>query len=138
MKAKRAKILMIAETYWDVLKRTPGSARVKISDARNGDRYLGQENFCVFKCQADARKEIEYLRCNENAQAIDEWEIHVLRADGLWETVAAGVFDLENAPGKRVAQWCTGCGLTLGAVMFREYENGTEWSGNPCCERGQA
>ncbi len=28
---------------------------------------------------------------------------------------------------------CATCGMTRGSLMFREYEAGTEWSGNACC-----
>lgn len=28
---------------------------------------------------------------------------------------------------------CVSCGATKGSLMFREYEAGTEWSGNACC-----
>lgn len=28
---------------------------------------------------------------------------------------------------------CAYCGMTRTSLMFREYENGTEWSGNFCC-----
>ena len=29
---------------------------------------------------------------------------------------------------------CANCGLSRNALMFREYEAGTEWSGLPCCD----
>lgn len=28
---------------------------------------------------------------------------------------------------------CAACGMTVGAVMFREYEAGTEWQDGTCC-----
>lgn len=91
------------ETSWDVLKRTAGSARIVIEDERFGTRYLGGEDFCVFPSVEAARKEIQILSSNENARAIDSWEIHVLREDGLWRTERAGVFNETTAPGKRRA-----------------------------------
>lgn len=29
---------------------------------------------------------------------------------------------------------CSDCGMTRCSLMFREYEAGTEWGGNACCE----
>lgn len=29
---------------------------------------------------------------------------------------------------------CVQCGMCLSSMMFREYENGTEWLNMPCCE----
>ncbi len=28
---------------------------------------------------------------------------------------------------------CSNCGMTRNALMFRQYEAGTEWSGDLCC-----
>lgn len=28
---------------------------------------------------------------------------------------------------------CAACGMTVGAVMFRDYEAGTEWQDGTCC-----
>lgn len=88
------------ETYQDILKRTPGSARIKIIDACFGPRFLGGADFCVFRSESEARAEIDILRNNGNALVIDEWEIHIFRGDA-WVLKAAGYFDDSNAPGRK-------------------------------------
>jgi hypothetical protein len=68
-----------------------GSARVKISDARFGERFLGGEDFCVFASVEKARAEVSTLLSNSNSNVIDEWEIHQLSHTGDWYFVAAGL-----------------------------------------------
>jgi hypothetical protein len=76
-----------------------------IEDESFGTRFLGGEDFCVFKSQDAARAEIDLLVVN--SRVIDTWEIHVLRHDLLWETVAAGLMCKPVPP--VLSEPCLGC-----------------------------
>ena len=95
------------QTYRESIMK-PGAARIALTGYTydlgfgSGPRsscnpFLGgtADEACIFVNAAEARKEIEALRnSRDNARVIAAWEIHTLRADGLWQgCVAAGVFE---------------------------------------------
>src|SRR5580658_8173863 len=75
------------KTYRESILK-PGAARIALT-GRNFpcNPYLGgtADEACIFVNEAEARAEIETLSHTGNAHAIRFWEIHTLRADGLWQ-----------------------------------------------------
>jgi len=88
------------KTYRESILK-PGAARIQLT-GRNWpcNPYLGgtEDEACIFVNEAEARAEVEILSKNQSARAIRFWEIHTLRADGLWQgCVAAGEFPEPSA-----------------------------------------